>query len=483
MPSSTDIWKLSLGVLALVTLSIAVVPTLGAAAEPATITSDGPSSAAPEDTVTVSMNLTNTGSSDENYIADFTVPDGWSIQSHSDDGGDWNSGDQSLLWQNIGADASVTPSISLTVPADESSGTYSVVTAAKTNDGTEDTTTHEISVDNPNDGDDGSSDDGSNDDGSSDDGSSDDGSSDDGTGGQDTTDPDADSTDGSDATSEADDGEAAADEDSGVTVEEAVKQVTETTPDTETEVEIEDTDDRSPGITVATDETESVESVTFSDESVSGSVKVNEYTESPEDVSSQVEESIAQDIAISEGTDSDAESDSDESGDETSGDTTSSDPASDDGSTDGGSGSDTTAGDSDTNSGGSSDSEVNVVSMAEISPSSESAAESEATVIFTVDSEKVDNPSNAFITHETDQGWEQLETTVDSQSDGEVTLEAQTQSFSLFAVVETTDTQQTDDTTEQSDDSDSPDESLPIPFLLAGLAIIAIVSAIVVWIK
>lgn len=278
---------------------------------------------------------------------------------------------------------------------------------------------------------------------------------------------------GSDTVKPTDDGETATEDDGDgteVSVEETLDEVAETTPDTKTEIAIEDTEDESEGTTISIDETKTVKSVTFYDESVSGTVEINEYSEPPEDVATRVAESITHDIATNKDTQSDSDSAVEQGGNENEGDSTTTDPAD--------SGSDERDDESAAGKDTSGDN-VNVISMAEISPSSNSASESEATVTMTVDRDRVNSPSNAFITHETDGTWEQLETTVESQSDSELTLSAQTESFSLFAVVESDDSGQTDGSTESINESDSPNESFPISLILVGLVIVAIVSGVV----
>lgn len=211
-------------------------------------------------------------------------------------------------------------------------------------------------------------------------------------------------------------------------ISEIVDQLSETEPDTETEVEIEDTNDESDGVSVETGTaTEMVDEITFDDDSVSGTVHVEEYTEPPEDVTQSVTETVAEDVT--EVVESDDETGDDE--------TTDSDG---DGTTNDADGSSEQSG------------SVNVVSVADISRSSEAEdtdQETAATVTMSVARDELDDPDNAVIVHETDTGWEELETTVQGTSSGEVTLEAQTESFSLFAVAETTasvDTTATDET-------------------------------------
>ena len=434
MNSSDFSLRVFLMILVVLVLSLVLPSSLVTAAEPATITSDGPSTAASGNTVTVSINLTNAGTAEENYIADVSMPTGWSVQSQSDDSGEWNSGDKSWLWQNVDSSESVTPSISLAVPDDESSGSYTIETAAKTSEGTVATTSHSLTIDNPNDGDDGSSDDGSSDDESEDDGQVD-------NGGEEATD-----TDGSEATEEAE--ADSTDNPEEVSIEAAVEQVEKTDPDSETELSIEEANGDLEETTVTTDQTGAVQKITFSDDSASGTVVIREYNEAPEEVSTQVAESIEQDIENSEPTADGVES---------------------------------STSDSSTNSGQSTEENINVVSMAEISPSSESAANSEATITLNVDGDRLTDPSNAYITHETSDGWEQLETTIESQSNGEITLTASTESFSLFAVVEPTEVQQ-GETSSNDDDPSSTNDIFSLSTII-GVVFISILSVIVLWIK
>jgi PGF-pre-PGF domain-containing protein len=281
----------------------------------------------------------------------------------------------------------------------------------------------------------------------------------------------------SDIDQQADDSETVAEDDNNaVSVEEAVEQVAETEPDTRTEVTIEDTDEETEGTTVSIGEAESIEEVTFNDESVDGTVSVNEYTELPEGVAAQVTRSIAEDIDPNRGTQSEsntvAEQNSNENQD---GSTTSESTDADTSSVE--------TDDSATAADDTSSDSINVVSMVDISPSSDSAAETGATVTLTVDSDAVNSPSSVFITHETDQGWEQLETTVESQSNEKITLSAPTGSFSLFAVVETTDTVQSDGSADATDSPDNPSDYFPIPLIIAGLLIVGIASSIVFWLR
>lgn len=158
-------------------------------------------------------------------------------------------------------------------------------------------------------------------------------------------------------------------------------------PDVVEEAKIDDTSPGDSEITVTFNRTRSVQSVTFDNESAEGTVVVREYNETPEDVERNVSEAF------------DGEKDT---------------------------GSDDTAGGS-----------VTVVSVLNISPSSQAAASSSATIELTVDRADIGDPANVFVAHEQDDGtWERLPTNVTESTDGTVTLRAQTDSFSRFAVVE-----------------------------------------------
>lgn len=209
-------------------------------------------------------------------------------------------------------------------------------------------------------------------------------------------------------------------------------------PDTQSETEIETTSSGQGGPTVEPDEGSSVQRIQFEDESASGSVSITEYGAPPSTVEDEVIESVTNDISNSESS----------SGDSTSG------------------------GDG-TN--------MRVVSLTDISPTTESAEESPATVELTVDGSAVDDPDQLTVVKEgysfeaqTDK-WQQLETSVSDTGDGTITLEAKVDSFSLFAVTETmpsqssnTDTIEPNSTdqagaTDSTDSGDSDNENTADP--------------------
>ena len=207
----------------------------------------------------------------------------------------------------------------------------------------------------------------------------------------------------------------------------------EESPDTEVTTAIE-------GSSVEFETTERVSSVSF-DEEASGSVEVQEYEEPP----TPVVESV-----------SDAVDDGSTTGEE-------SDGGSDDGSTGG--------------------STTSVVTVADISPTDPDVEQSSATVEFEVDRGEFDDPNNAVILHETDDGWTEVETTVEATDGETMSVEGRIDSFSLFAVAEVesddTSTTQTDGRNANTDDGTTTDSAesssggLPVgllSILVAGIA-------------
>lgn len=75
-----------------------------------------------------------------------------------------------------------------------------------------------------------------------------------------------------------------------------------------------------------------------------------------------------------------------------------------------------------------------VVRAVDITPTSSEAASTPATVRLRVSRDAVPNPESAVVVHETNQGYEVLDTSVAAQTDTHTTLSAQVDSFSTFAV-------------------------------------------------
>jgi len=156
--------------------------------------------------------------------------------------------------------------------------------------------------------------------------------------------------------------------------------------------------------------------------------------------------------------------------------------------------------------------DATVVSVLDVSPSSETATDANATLELTVATDDLTDPRSVTVVHGTDDGWERLPTTVQATDGGEVTLSARTDGFSLFAVVEsesrddqqgnTTDRQVTGptttaasttavttttrdapaETTETATSTGSPESSDGggLPGFTAGTAVVALVVALVV---
>jgi hypothetical protein len=198
------------------------------------------------------------------------------------------------------------------------------------------------------------------------------------------------------------------------------KDLDEIEPNTQTRTAIVDSDPDRPGVTVRPQGTESVREITFSNEGASGNVDVQEWQDPPQSVSLSVRQTVGDDS-----------------------------------------------------------SSVRVPTVADIDPDSDEVRGSSAEVTMTVDSDRVDNSGDLVIAHERDNSWETLETTVEETSDGEITLTAETGSFSLFAIVEVTEDSQTDDgTPDQSDGDGNTDESDDGPGAVIIIGVLIVISLI-----
>lgn len=222
----------------------------------------------------------------------------------------------------------------------------------------------------------------------------------------------SDSGDGTSSSSSSSSGISPSDEE-GQTAE-ALEAVTEAVDQAEassdTERTIEDADPDTPGVTVdVSDEAESVESINFDDEETAGSVRVREYSdESVVDSTSQsLSAQLSQDVR--------------------------------------------TVG--------------TVADITVTNDQGEPTPDTPATVTMGINADDVDNTDNVVINHETADGWEQLDTSVEEVTENRVRVSAPVDGFSLFAVAEiqdsaaepaddgTTDTDETAD--DGSEDSDS----------------------------
>ena len=210
------------------------------------------------------------------------------------------------------------------------------------------------------------------------------------------------------------------DDDDTPTIDDIRKDLDEIEPNTQTRTAIVDSDPDRPGVTVRPQGTESVREITFSNEGASGNVDVQEWQDPPQSVSLSVRQTVGDDS-----------------------------------------------------------SSVRVPTVADIDPDSDEVRGSSAEVTMTVDSDRVDNSGDLVIAHERDNSWETLETTVEETSDGEITLTAETGSFSLFAIVEVTEDSQTDDgTPDQSDGDGNTDESDDGPGAVIIIGVLIVISLI-----
>jgi hypothetical protein len=107
-------------------------------------------------------------------------------------------------------------------------------------------------------------------------------------------------------------------------------------------------------------------------------------------------------------------------------------------------------------------SEIDLVTVVDISSGSLASDQTSATVETEVPTEQLDNPENAVIVHRTATGWTIQKTTVRGVSGRTVTLTATVDSFSLFAVVERSPSQVTTPARATADGTPRP-ESEPTP--------------------
>jgi uncharacterized membrane protein YgcG len=178
-------------------------------------------------------------------------------------------------------------------------------------------------------------------------------------------------------------------------------------PTLDTNTEISDANPDTSGIQVRPEGTKVVREISFDSEEVSGSVNVREYNNPPEEIRSSVSQSVSAADAVKRG-------------------------------------------------------DVSVLDMAGITPDSEAAEESGATVTFTQPADEVDDPDELTVVKETysfeqqEDTWTELDTTVEDVGDEEITVSAQAKKFSLFAVVEVRpdDQAQIDDGTGQNETAD-----------------------------
>jgi PGF-CTERM protein len=99
--------------------------------------------------VTVTFTYENTGNSTQTAVVNVTsLPEGWEVADRSNDGGQWNSGDQSWLFLSVSPGSTVSPSLTLSVPA-EANGTANVsAIASDDSDTIQSSVTLELGADN-----------------------------------------------------------------------------------------------------------------------------------------------------------------------------------------------------------------------------------------------------------------------------------------------------------------------------------------------
>jgi len=245
-----------------------------------------------------------------------------------------------------------------------------------------------------------------------------------------------------------DDTEDTADSEGEVTVEDVTETVSQSEPTTQIEAEIEAPEEEGAGASVDTSEdTESVKGIVFEDDNVEGSVSVEEYTDrevtdtTADSISQSVEQDVSDDLG---GEETDSESsentDSDATGDATAAGTTTS---------------------------------VSVSSVAQISVDNPDTA---ATVTMSADADEITDPESTSIYHETDDGWEELPTEVEDQTDEEITFSGETDGFSLFAVAEVQQVEQEADTDNNNESNEPEETDSGIPGFGIPVALVALIA-------
>lgn len=249
-------------------------------------------------------------------------------------------------------------------------------------------------------------------------------------------------------------------------------------PSASSETQIQATNPDTSGTTVTIEGTQSVQSIRFNSDEVTGSVQVTEYSEPPQEIRDQVAQSIS-----GAGTSDEGSSDSDE---EDSGDSSNTNDDQD-------SNGESNAGSSDDDSSGD---DVDVISVADISPTSDQSEDMSAEVTLSVSKSKVENPQQLTVFKEIydfeaqETTWSELETSVESTSAEQITVSARVEEFSLFAVTEVQgeDRSQSDTEGESMSEEDQRPEStndsdtiLGISALIAGGVVVAVlfVAAII----
>lgn len=107
----------------------------------------------------------------------------------------------------------------------------------------------------------------------------------------------------------------------------------------------------------------------------------------------------------------------------------------------------------------------------------EPAADTAATVTMGIDADEVNNPDNVVINHETDDGWEQLDTTLEEVTDDRVRVSGDVDGFSLFAVAELEPDAEEEVDDDEPVDEEDPDDGIGTTGLIGLVVVIALLIA------
>jgi len=199
------------------------------------------------------------------------------------------------------------------------------------------------------------------------------------------------------------------------TVEDVRRLLDDTEPTTRSRTAIVDNNPDRPGVTVNPEETGFVREITFSSDDAAGNVDIDEWEEPPETVAESIRGTVAADV------EAEAENDTEAT--------------------------------------------VRVPAIADIDPDTDQVRGESAEVMITLDADEFNDLDDVAIVHERGNSWELLETTVSDTEDGEVTLVAETESFSYFAVAEV-----------ETEDEPAPDDEIGTTGLIGLIVVLALIS-------
>ena len=198
------------------------------------------------------------------------------------------------------------------------------------------------------------------------------------------------------------------------TIEDVRRTLSDVQPTRSSRTPIQDNDPDRPGVTVNPEDS-SVSEITFSSDDASGEVGIDEWDNPPQTVADSVRGAVADEV------EAEAEDDI--------------------------------------------EANVSVPTVADIDPDTDEVRNEPATVQITVAADQLNDPDDTVIAHERGNSWEMLETTVAETEDGEVTLEAETESFSYFAVAEV-----------ETEDEPAPDDDIGTTGLIGLIVVLALIS-------